>query len=170
MPRKARRCEHVFVNGECCGGFALKDSEFCYWHHAGRARRERRRHDADAWPKKPPITLPLLEDANSLMITLEEIMHAIIDGRIDTHASGQLLYALQTSAMLLPELRKQPFPGCRHLLSIPPDGDELTLPPSGIQREPLPPRRPPQPALPEQAIAHTNDELRIAKEEKEGAV
>lgn len=130
MPKIPRTCDHVFVNGDCCGAVALRDSHFCYWHHAARARRNPAASTDAGQPSR--MSLPVLEDANSLMVTLEQIIQGILDGRIDRHASGQLLYSLQLASMFLPGLENQEFRRYQTLHRIPVDGEELSLPPTGI--------------------------------------
>jgi hypothetical protein len=44
------------------------------------------------------IQLPLLEDAESIQIAIQEVVDAITQDRIDSKRAGLLLYALQTAS------------------------------------------------------------------------
>jgi hypothetical protein len=111
MPNFPNRCQHLKVNGTQCGSPALRRNRFCYFHKlhheenlelAGdRAKGDRRR--------RASITLPVLEDANAVQVTLMQIMRLIITGQIDSKSAGLLLYALQTASANLPQLRLAPF-------------------------------------------------------------
>ncbi len=110
MRNKKKQCSHVLTNGEVCNAIPMRDSNFCYWHHKARARR--RRHDRIGGPisqeANSGLELPLLEDANSLQISLQEIMQAILDRRLDHKRAGLLLYSLQLASTNMRNL--QPLP------------------------------------------------------------
>jgi len=108
MPNFPNRCQHLKVNGTQCGSPALRRNSFCYFHklhHEERivlnADRARRRHNIT-------IELPVLEDANSIQVTLMQIMRLIVAGQIDGKTAGLLLYALQTASANLPRTSFQP--------------------------------------------------------------
>ena len=44
------------------------------------------------------VTLPVLEDADSIQMGLVEVMRLIVTQQIDHKAAGLLLYALQTAS------------------------------------------------------------------------
>jgi hypothetical protein len=44
------------------------------------------------------LELPFLEDANAVQVTIQEIMQAILDRRIDNKRAGLLLYSLQLAS------------------------------------------------------------------------
>jgi hypothetical protein len=105
-----KRCEHIKINGTQCGSPALRRNRFCYFHkrhheqrialNADRAKAARRRNAA--------IDLPVLEDANSIQVSLMQIMRLLIAGQIDTKIAGLLLYALQTASINLRQTRFEP--------------------------------------------------------------
>jgi hypothetical protein len=130
MPRLKPLCDHVFSTGRCCGSPALRDSNFCYWHHTARARRASRPAPPVELPANSNILMPLVEDADSLMVSLQEVLHAIAENRIDRARAGLLLYGIQTSAMILPHLSNRP--GDRYLSAMPEDGEDLTVPPTTL--------------------------------------
>jgi hypothetical protein len=109
MPNFPNRCQHIKVNGTLCGSPALRRNRFCYFHklhheetiqlNADRARRKR----------NVTIELPVLEDANSIQVTLMQIMRLIITGQIDGKNAGLLLYALQTASTNLHRTNFAPY-------------------------------------------------------------
>ena len=125
-----RTCGYVLANGEVCEGPALRDSNLCYWHHKARYRRLHHGRKAGSLKKsvKTGIVLPLLEDGNAIQIGLQEIMHALLDGRLDSKRAGLLLYALQVATTNLCRLRPKPWENSDRIASIGSDqlgNDEL---------------------------------------------
>ncbi len=106
-PNSIPRCQHLKVNGTQCGSPALKRNHFCYFHkrwnearivlNANRARRGR-----------AVLDLPVLEDANSIQVSLMQIMRLILSGQIDPKTAGLLLYALQTASSNLKRINFEP--------------------------------------------------------------
>ncbi|HXM19722.1 MAG TPA: hypothetical protein VN948_00480 [Terriglobales bacterium] len=94
-PNSIPRCEHIKINGTQCGSPALRRNHFCFFHkrwhetrivlNANRARRAR-----------VALDLPVLEDANSVQVSLMQVM--ILSGQVDAKTAGLLLYALQTAS------------------------------------------------------------------------
>ena len=113
MPSFPNRCQHIKVNGTQCGSPALRRNRFCYFHKLHHEERVElhldRLKDARARRRKLSITLPVLEDANSIQVTLMQIMRLIITGQIDGKNAGLLLYALQTASSNLPRTNFQPY-------------------------------------------------------------
>lgn len=114
-----RNCGQVLANGEICRSPALRDSNLCYWHHKARSRRLRRRvpRKSDA-PAVAGVVLPLLEDANAVQIGLQEVLHALLDGRIEDRRAGLLLYGLQVATSNLLRLETRPSACADHIASI----------------------------------------------------
>jgi hypothetical protein len=106
-PNSIPRCEHLKINGTQCESPALKRNHYCYFHkrwqdarivlNANRARRGR-----------PALDLPVLEDANSIQVSLMQIMRLILSGQIDPKTAGLLLYALQTASSNLRRVDFEP--------------------------------------------------------------
>src|SRR5277367_3480092 len=106
-PNNIPRCEHLKINGTQCGSPALKRNHFCYFHkrwqetrivlNANRARRGR-----------AALDLPVLEDANSIQVSLMQIMRLILSGQIEPKTAGLLLYALQTASSNLKRINFEP--------------------------------------------------------------
>ncbi len=111
MPNFPNRCQHLKVNGTQCGSPALRRNRFCYFHKLHHEERIELNLDRlkNARRRRATIDLPVLEDANSIQVSLMQIMRLIIAGQIDGKTAGLLLYALQTASSNLPRLRFDPF-------------------------------------------------------------
>src|SRR5437899_8042999 len=55
------------------------------------------------------FVLPVLEDADSIQITLGQIMRMIVCRQVDTKSAGLLLYALQIASTNLRRTRFEPY-------------------------------------------------------------
>jgi hypothetical protein len=123
MRNKKKSCAHVLTNGQVCNAIPMRDSGFCYWHHKARARR--RRYERIGGPismeANSGLELPFLEDANAIQVTLQEIMQAILDRRIDSKRAGLLLYSLQLASSNIRNLSPLPSDLRPHIANI---GDE----------------------------------------------
>jgi hypothetical protein len=106
-PNSIPRCQHLKVNGTQCGSPALRRNRLCYFHkswqqtrivlNANRARRGR-----------AALDLPVLEDANSIQVSLMQVMRLILSGQVDPKTAGLLLYALQTASSNLSRINFEP--------------------------------------------------------------
>jgi hypothetical protein len=92
---------------------ALRNSTFCYWHHEARRRRNHHAQPVTPGPNVAGrnLVIPLIEDADSILVTIQEVMHAIVEGRIDRPSAGLLLYALQTASHIMPQHTQQDLHG-----------------------------------------------------------
>jgi hypothetical protein len=87
-PSNIPRCEHNKTNGTQCGSPALRGNHFCYFHkrwrdtrvalNANRARRSR-----------AVLDLPVLEDAESVQVSLMQIMRLILSGQLSESSSSR---------------------------------------------------------------------------------
>ena|SRR5579872_165345 len=97
MPGYPNRCQHLKINGTQCGSPALRRNRFCFFHK--RYQEERIRLNASrARRGSGTFVLPLLEDANSIQITLMQIMRLLVSQQIEHKTASLLLYALQTAS------------------------------------------------------------------------
>jgi len=106
-PNSIPRCEHIKINGTQCGSPALRRNHFCFFHkrwhetrivlNANRARRAR-----------ATLDLPVLEDANSVQVSLMQVMRLVLSGQVDPKTAGLLLYALQTASSNLSRINFEP--------------------------------------------------------------
>ncbi len=91
------RCQHLKVNGTQCGSPALKRNRFCFFHK--RFQEERIKLNSDrARRGRANLYLPVLEDANSIQVSLMQIMRLLASRQIDSKIASLLLYALQTAS------------------------------------------------------------------------
>jgi hypothetical protein len=98
------RCQHIKVNGTQCGSPELRNSKFCYYHI--------RYH----WPELEALEdnnellkiTPTLEDANSIQVSLANVIHRLVTEEIDHKQAALLLYALQTASMNLKHTSFEP--------------------------------------------------------------
>jgi hypothetical protein len=92
------RCQHIKVNGTLCGSPALRRNRFCYFHKRHHEERVELNTDRARQRRKVSLALPVLEDANSIQVSLMQIMRLLVAGQIDSKTAGLLLYALQTAS------------------------------------------------------------------------
>jgi hypothetical protein len=109
MPNYPNRCQHIKVNGTLCGSPALRRNRFCYFHKLHHEERIELNTDRNRRRRNVSIALPVLEDANSIQVTLMQIMRLIITGQIDGKNAGLLLYALQTASANLARTNFAPY-------------------------------------------------------------
>ena len=107
------RCQHLKVNGTQCRSPTLKRNRFCFFHKRFQEERiklsgDRARHGCASF------YLPVLEDANSIQISLMHIMRLLASRQIDSKIAGLLLYALQTASF---NLRHTTF-GPSHIMDV----------------------------------------------------
>jgi hypothetical protein len=101
------RCQHLKVNGTQCGSPALKRNRFCFFHK--RFQEERIKLNCDrARQGRASLYLPVLEDANSIQVSLMQIMRLLASRQIDAKIASLLLYALQTATFNLRHLNIEP--------------------------------------------------------------
>jgi hypothetical protein len=101
------RCQHLKINGTQCGSPALRRNRFCFFHK--RFQDERIRLAIDR--KRRTLILPLLEDANSIQMALQQVMRLVLHHDVDYKTAGLLLYALQTASS---NLRQTKFEALHH--------------------------------------------------------
>jgi hypothetical protein len=128
-PNSIPRCEHIKINGTQCGSPALRRNHFCYFHkrwretrvvlNANRARRAR-----------AALDLPVLEDADSIQVSLMQVMRLILNGQIDPKTAGLLLYALQTASSNLRRTNFEPTVKTRVVI------DPLTVDQTSLGEDP----------------------------------
>ena len=107
-PPTIRRCQHIKVNGTQCGSPAVSDRKFCYFHN--QFRQKQLQINANLQQQCWKVTLPLLEDANSIQMGLVQVMRLLVTQQIDHRTAGLLLYALQTASVNLKHTQFEPEP------------------------------------------------------------
>ena len=103
-PVTVKRCQHIKVNGTQCGSPALRDSKRCYYHVRYYWTELDALPDNGEWRK----TLPTLEDANSIQVSLANVMERLVLMEIDHKTAALMLYALQTASMNLKRTSLEP--------------------------------------------------------------
>jgi len=106
-PVSIRRCQHIKVNGTQCASPALRDEKHCYYHI--RYRRKSMEVNLNV-QEHGTITLPLLEDANSIQVGLAEVLRLLATQQIDHRTAALMLYALQTASANLRMTSFEPEP------------------------------------------------------------
>ena len=94
------QCRHVYTDGHRCGSPALKEENFCYFHHTSRrpiqdpARRRRR---------QSRFSVPLPEDRSAIQLTIGQVLQKLANNDLDPRRAGLLLYGLQIASLNLPK-------------------------------------------------------------------
>src|ERR1700758_3497642 len=108
MSSYPNRCQHLKTSGTQCGSPALRRNRFCYFHKRYQDERIRlnvvRRRRGTA-----TFFLPVLEDANSIQMSLMQIMRLLLTGQIEHKTASLFLYALQTASTNLRQTNFKPW-------------------------------------------------------------
>src|SRR5437879_12996168 len=115
------RCQHLKTNGTQCGSPALRRNRFCYFHK--RYQDERIRLNVDRRRRgTATFFLPVLEDANSIQMSLMQIMRLLLTGQLEHQTASLPLYALRTTSTNLPQTNLKPW--AQEVIHDPPDAAE----------------------------------------------
>jgi len=107
MHHYPNRCQHLRTNGTQCGSPTLRRNRFCYFHK--RYQDERIRLNVDRRRRgTATFFLPVLEDANSIQMSLMQVMRLMLTAQIEHKTASLLLYALQTASANLRLTRFDP--------------------------------------------------------------
>src|SRR5437870_1546893 len=90
-----------------CGSPALRNGEYCYFHRRWRMTTVDLSHSAHHVTTE--FVLPVLEDAESIQITLGQVMRMIVCRQVDTKSAGLLLYGLQIASANLRRTQFEPY-------------------------------------------------------------
>lgn len=90
------RCQHIKVNGTLCGSPALRKQKYCYFHREHREKTVR--INANRRRTKQAITLPVLENADSIQVGVMQVLRLLLGGEIEHKTAGLALYALQIAS------------------------------------------------------------------------
>jgi hypothetical protein len=122
-PETIARCQHIKVNGTQCASPALRRRKFCHFHK--QYRQKKLQINANIQRERLKITLPMLEDANSIQMGLAQVMRLLVTQQIDRGTAGTLLYALQTASCNLNRTSFEPQP------------TRVVIDPNCVQRRPI---------------------------------
>jgi hypothetical protein len=116
------RCQHIKTNGVQCGSPALRTERLCFFHDQHR----RRAHEFDPCePLQSALTLPTLEDANSIQLALAELMRLVVTQQIEHRTASLLLRILRAASSNL------------KLLSLDPKPSHVVIDPDSVADRPL---------------------------------
>ena len=88
-------CKHIKVSGDPCGAPALRDREFCRFHHC--YRKAEVDVSTSALVPPAPFLLPVLEDAESIQFAIAQVCEHLLHRRLSEKKAGILLYAMQVA-------------------------------------------------------------------------
>ena len=92
----AARCRHIKVNGTQCGSPALRNKNFCFYHHKDRPVPVECYSDIEYATGE--INLPFFEDAHSIQAVIRQVVQMVLQKRIERKTASLLLYALQIAS------------------------------------------------------------------------
>jgi hypothetical protein len=122
-PVSIRRCQHIKVNGTQCGSPALRNEKHCHFHNLW----FQKQLDVNKYvSERLAITLPTLEDANSIQVGLTEVMRLLIHNLLDHRTAALLLCALRTAAINLKYTSLEPI-----------QPTHVVIDPESVERRPL---------------------------------
>jgi hypothetical protein len=89
-------CRHIFPSGKKCQSPALTEKDFCYFHHNKRNQQPRSHKSGE--PSTLIHHLPPLEDVDTIMTALSDVLLALAANRIDPRRAQILIYGLQVAS------------------------------------------------------------------------
>ena len=101
---------HIMVDGANCGSPAMRGGRFCYHHKRQHEQRNAVKAERVRHSRKPRFTLPVLEDSDSIQLSLTQVMRMLAAGQLDRETAKLMLYSLQiaTSNLHHAALEKSP--------------------------------------------------------------
>jgi hypothetical protein len=115
---KTRVCRHIKTNGRRCASPRLTGRDLCYFHARIHQRQDLmiQTHSpiAEPTPYTPAahpieIDLPVLEDAESIQVSISLLVTALARNRIDSKRAAVLLYGLQLASANAKSITTEPF-------------------------------------------------------------
>jgi len=102
IPLPYRICQFPKPDGTPCGSPALLGKKFCYYHLRDHQRGQRidtavRRADV-LGPQLPPM-----RSLRDVLAGLNEVVHALAEGRVSNQRAGRILFDLQQARVALSE-------------------------------------------------------------------
>jgi len=98
------------VDGAHCGSPAMRRNRFCYYHNRQHEERLALSTDRARNNQSRPFTLPPLADANTIQISLTEVMNLLLAGKIEHKTASLMLYSLQIATTNLQQARLKEVP------------------------------------------------------------
>jgi len=94
------QCTHSLSNGNPCNAPAVNGSKFCRHHDPQRPLRPVQEEPRD----NEHLVLPLMEDPWAVLIALNEVIHALAEGRIKHSVAATLLSGIKLVSRLVNQL------------------------------------------------------------------
>jgi hypothetical protein len=101
-------CQHIKDDGAQCASPALRRQKFCYFHK--QSRQKRLKINVNIQRERWNVTLPMLEDENSIQLALVQVMRLLVRRQIDHRTGGLMVYALRTASENLKRTSFEPEP------------------------------------------------------------
>lgn len=95
MARSPNQCMHIMVDGAHCGSPAMRHHRFCYNHKRQHEQHLALNADQARTSRNLPFTLPVLGDANSIQVSITQILRLLAAGQIERKTASLMLYAMQ---------------------------------------------------------------------------
>jgi hypothetical protein len=86
-PNNILRCQHIKVNGTQCGSPSLRETDYCYYHIRYHWPALEALENNSEWRQ----SLPTLEDANSIQMSLAKVMEQLVMQEIDHKTAALML-------------------------------------------------------------------------------
>ena len=131
------QCRHIFTDGHRCQSPALRQENFCYYHHTTR-KPVPKQELANRRSKRSTLEVPLPEDRSAIQHTIGQVLQLLAANQLDAKRAGLLLYGLQIAIQNLPKPNPKAYPW--------PTVDEITedgLARSQNSAKTTPPKAPP---------------------------
>jgi hypothetical protein len=110
MARLPNQCMHIMVDGAHCGSPAMRHNRFCYNHKRQHEQLLALNADRARNSRILPFTLPVLEDASSIQVSLTQVMRLLAAGQIERKTASLMLYALQIATTNLHDTSLENLP------------------------------------------------------------
>ena len=94
-PRNYQLCRHIRTAGNRCGSPALRGEPFCYYHHTTR----RPPKHLGVHPDHAVFTMPLLEDAPSILSALQDVLARVAANSLNHRRAALLLCGLRIACI-----------------------------------------------------------------------
>ncbi len=90
-------CQHQFADRTSCDCPAISGEHYCRWHRT-EVDRQRRRIRVTCGERRHPLIVTLSRHPNVIQHNIQQVIDAIVRGRISDSRARTLLYAIATTA------------------------------------------------------------------------
>jgi hypothetical protein len=112
-----KECRHILPGGRKCRAAALRGPAFCYYHTASRRL-------SVSISSAGAVLLPPVEDAASVQVAVNQVLHSLGERRISHREAGVFFYGLRIASGLARRAEPDPNPAdtVRDLCDDPKEG------------------------------------------------